>query len=116
MRQRPEGTPMPPTDDLLDWKGRVVVDLHGRRIGRIVDVQFTSETDVPEWGSIRFGRLGLRRRFVPLGDAELLAGQVRVPYTKAMVQGAPAWPQASCRPPRDHALREYYGLGEEPPP
>jgi hypothetical protein len=97
---------MPPTDGLLDWKGRVVVDLHGYRIGRIVDVQFTSETDVAEWGYIRFGRLGLRRRFVPLGDAELLAGQVRVPYTKAMVQGAPAWPQASCRPPRDHALRE----------
>jgi hypothetical protein len=72
---------MPPTDGLLDWKGRVVVDLHGYRIGRIVDVQFTSETDVAEWGYIRFGRLGLRRRFVPLGDAELLAGQVRVPYT-----------------------------------
>jgi hypothetical protein len=106
---------VPPTDGLLDWTGRVVVDLHGYRIGRLVDVQFTSETDAPEWGCITFGRLGLRRRFVPLGDAELLAGQVRVPYTKAMVQGAPTWPQASCRPARDHALREYYGLGEEPP-
>jgi hypothetical protein len=108
---------MPPTDGLLDWTGRVVVDLHGHRIGRIVDVRFMPETDVPEWGCITFGRLGLRRRFVPLGDAELLAGQVRVSYTKAMVQNAPSWPrQAGCRPPRDHTLREYYGLGEEPPP
>ena len=108
---------MPPTDDRLDWKGRVVVDLHGHRIGRIVDVQFKSETHVPQWGCIALGGLGLRRRFVPLGDAELLAGQVRVPYTKAMVQNAPTGSrQAGCRPPRDHALRVYYGLGEEPPP
>ena len=41
---------MPPTDDRLDWKGRVVVDLHGHHIGRIVDVQFKSETHVPQWG------------------------------------------------------------------
>ena len=108
---------MPSTDGLLDWKGRVVVDLLGYRIGRLVDLPLTSETDVPEWGCIMFDRLGFRRRLVPLGDAELLAGQVRVPYTKAMVQGAPAWPpQASCRLPRDHALREYYGLGQEPSP
>jgi hypothetical protein len=108
---------MPPTYDLSGWKGRVVVDLHGHRIGRIVEVQFKSETDVPEWGWITSGGLGLRRRFVPLGDAELLAGQVRVPYTKAMVQNAPTGSrQAGCRPPRDDALRAYYGLGEEPPP
>ena len=106
---------MAPTEGVLDWTGRVVVDLHGHRIGRIVDVQFMPETDLPEWGCITVGRLGLRRRFVPLGDAELQGGQVRVPYTKAMVQGAPTWPhQAGCRPPRDHGLREYYGLGEEP--
>jgi hypothetical protein len=92
---------MLPTDVLLDWKGRVVVDLYGYRIGRIVDVQFKPETDVPEWGCITFGRLSLRRRFIPLADAELLAGQVRVPHTKAMVKGAPTWPrQAGCRPPR----------------
>ena len=108
---------MPPTYDLFGWKGRIVVDLHGRRIGRIVDVQFKSETDVPEWGSIAFGGLGLRRRSIPLGDAELLEGQVHVPYTKAMVQNAPTGSrQAGCRPPRDYALRVYYGLGEEPPP
>jgi hypothetical protein len=77
---------MLPTDVLLDWKGRVVVDLYGYRIGRIVDVQSKPETDVPEWGCITFGRLSLRRRFVPLADAELLAGQVRVPHTKAMVK------------------------------
>ena len=106
---------MPYTDGLLDWKGRVVVDLDGHRIGRIVDVQFKSETDVPEWGYITYGRLGLRRRFVPLVDAELLAGQVRVPYTKAMVKAAPTWPrQAACRPPRLHGLRNYYWPGEEP--
>ena len=80
---------MLPTDVLLDWKGRVVVDLYGYRIGRIVDVQFKPETDVPEWGCITFGRLSLRRRFIPLADAELLAGQVRVPHTKAMVKGDP---------------------------
>jgi hypothetical protein len=108
---------MLPTDVLLDWKGRVVVDLYGYRIGRIIDVQFKPETDVPEWGCITFGRLSLRRRFIPLADAELLAGQVRVPHTKAMVKGAPTWPrQAGCRPPRPHALRDYYWLGEEPPP
>jgi hypothetical protein len=93
------------------------VDLQGHHIGRILDVQFKPETDMPEWACITVGRLGLRRRFVPLGDAELLAGQLRVPYTKAMMQGAPSWPQqASCRPPRVHPLWEYYGLGEEPTP
>jgi hypothetical protein len=92
---------MLPTDVLLDWKGRVVEDLYGYRIGRIVDVQSKPETDVPEWECITFGRLSLRRRFVPLADAELLAGQVRVPHTKAMVRGAPTWPrQAGCRRPR----------------
>jgi hypothetical protein len=41
---------MLPTDVLLDWKGRVVEDLYGYRIGRIVDVQSKPETDVPEMG------------------------------------------------------------------
>jgi hypothetical protein len=67
--------------------------LYDYRIGRIVDVQFKPETDVPEWGCITFGRLSLRRRFIPLADAELLAGEVRVPHTKAMVKGAPTWPR-----------------------
>lgn len=66
---------MPPTDDQLGWKRRIVVDLHGHRIGRILDVEFKPETDAAEWACITVGRLGLRRRFVPLGDAELLAGQ-----------------------------------------
>ena len=108
---------MPRTDDRLDWKGRVVVDLHGHRIGRSSTSNSSPRPMCPQWGCIALGGLGLRQRFVPLGDAEPLAGQVRVPYTKAMVQNAPTRSrQAGCRPPRDHALRVYYGLGEEPPP
>ena len=107
---------MLPTDVLLDWKGRVVEDLYGYRIGRIVDVQSKPETDVPEWGCITFGRLSLRRRFVPLADAELLAGQVRVPY-QGDGEGRTDLATTGWLPPAATlALRDYYWLGEEPPP
>ena len=41
---------MLPTDVLLDWKGRVIVDLYGYRI---VDVQSKPETDVPNGDASR---------------------------------------------------------------
>ena len=95
---------MLPTDVLLDWKGRVVEDL-------TATASAASSTSSPS-----------PRPMCPNGDASRLAGSVsgggsfRVPY-QGDGEGRTDLATTGWLPPAATlALRDYYWLGEEPPP
>ncbi|MFD3843697.1 PRC-barrel domain-containing protein [Streptomyces sp. NPDC058642] len=77
--------------DIREWRGHDVVD-HGRhKIGALEAVYVDTATDQPAFATVMVG-LPTRHRlvFVPLGDATVGPGYLKVAYDKKQVKEAPA--------------------------
>jgi hypothetical protein len=108
-------------DEVLDWRGRVVVDRDGQKIGTFDEIYLDEGTSEPQWAGVKTGPLGLRRRVVPIAAAQADGEHIRVPFTKAQVKSAPSIDSQGWVPETDQAaIFRHYGLmdsdrGAEPP-
>ncbi|MFH8462635.1 PRC-barrel domain-containing protein [Streptomyces sp. NPDC017991] len=77
--------------DVREWRTHDVVDLKGHKIGVLESIYVNTATDESAMATVRIG-LPTRQRlaFVPLDDAVLGPGYVRVAYAKALVKKAPS--------------------------
>ncbi|MEU6981181.1 MULTISPECIES: PRC-barrel domain-containing protein [unclassified Streptomyces] len=77
--------------DIREWREHDVVDADGKKIGTLESVYVDTATDEPSFATVTIG-LPTRHRlvFVPLGEATVGPGYVRVPFTKSSVKDAPA--------------------------
>jgi uncharacterized protein (TIGR02271 family) len=79
-----------PQQDVLDrLEGNAVISNDGEKVGKLADVYFDTDTGRPEWGLVTTGLFGGRHSFVPLTNAELGGGEVRLGVSKQQVEGAP---------------------------
>jgi hypothetical protein len=102
---------MPAFDVVRRWKGRVVVDRDGHRIGSVVDIYYDAETDEPGWALLDLEQADGKTSLVPLGEASELPAGIQVPLERATVRRAPGMPPAGRLWPQDEAaLYRYYGL------
>jgi PRC-barrel domain len=101
---------MPVFDVARRWKGQVVTDRAGARLGSVLDVYYDAEDDRPGWALLELdGAAGTR--LVPLGEAVEDGGELRVPYDRAFVEGAPGMePGGRLWPQEEAELYAYYGL------
>src|SRR5215210_8001480 len=76
-------------DQALEWRGREVVDRDGRKIGTFDEIYLDEDTNEPAWAAIKTGPFGLRRRVVPMAEAQADGDSVRVPFSKDQVKSAP---------------------------
>jgi PRC-barrel domain len=86
--------------DIREWRGHDVVDTEGRKIGELEAVYVDTSTDQPAFATVRVG-LPTRHRltFVPLAQATVGPGYVRVGFNRKQVKDAPrSIPTASFRP------------------
>ena len=98
-------------DQVLDWRGRTVVDFEGRKVGTFRDVYLDEGTSAPTWAAVKTGPLGLRRRVVPITDAESDGDRVRVPFAKEQVLSAPAIDTEGWVPESDQSVVfRHYGM------
>jgi hypothetical protein len=77
-------------ENIRDWRLQDVVDEDGRKLGKLEAVYVDTSTDDPTFASVVEGG-GLRRRrltFVPLHDAVVGPGWLKVRYSKRAVRGA----------------------------
>ena len=97
-------------EDVLNWRGRDLVDNDGDKIGSIEDIYLDRETDEPEWAVVTTGLFGTKRTFVPLSEAQPGDDAVRVPFEKSAVKDAPKI-DADGELSRDEerALYQHYG-------
>jgi hypothetical protein len=103
-------------DEVLDWRGRAVVDLNGQKIGTFEEIYLDEGTDEPAWAAVKAGTFGLRRsRVVPIAAAHSDGSSIRVPFTKQQVKAAPTIDSEGWVPERDQAaiLRHYGMIGGE---
>jgi sporulation protein YlmC with PRC-barrel domain len=98
-------------DQVLDWRGRTVVDRDGRKVGVFDEIYIDEETHQPTWAAVKMGTLRLRRRVVPVAEAEPFEGGVRIPFTKDDVRSAPTIDSDGWVSERDTAtILRHYGM------
>lgn len=103
---------LPDIDTALGWVGRTVVDRDGEKIGTFDEIYLDAETDRPEWAAVKTGLLGRRRALVPLSEAAAQDDDLRVPFEKSHVEGAPTVEaESELSQDEEAALYEHYGVG-----
>ncbi|QDQ09424.1 PRC-barrel domain-containing protein [Streptomyces spectabilis] len=102
--------------DVREWRDLAVVDAEAHKIGVLEAVYVDTTTDEPAMATVRTG-LPTRHRllFVPLDDAIVGPGYVKVTYAKVLVKTAPSIGTDDVLPAEDEeAVFKHYGLPYEP--
>ncbi|MBI0300308.1 PRC-barrel domain-containing protein [Streptomyces sp. PRKS01-29] len=97
--------------DIREWRDQDVVDEQGRKIGVLEAIYVATSTDEPAMATVRTG-LPTRHRlvFVPVDDAVVGPGYVRVSYTRAVVKKAPSLGMDDVLPAeQEGAIFQHYG-------
>ncbi len=94
--------------------GNDVVDNDGDTIGTATEVFLDDQSGNPEWVTVKTGLFGTKSTFVPLREATLTDGGVRVPVSKAAVKDAPKVDaDQHLSPQEEEELYRHYGVGEQ---
>jgi uncharacterized protein (TIGR02271 family) len=99
--------------DITTIIGSNAVDNDGDKLGKVGQVYLDDQTGRPEWATVSTGLFGTSESFVPLADATVSGGTLRVPYDKAKVKDAPRVDaeQGHLSPAEEDELYRYYGIG-----
>jgi uncharacterized protein (TIGR02271 family) len=91
--------------------GMDVVDSSGSKVGSASQVYLDDQTGQPEWVTVKTGMLGTKETLVPLSAADMSGSQLRVPYDKDKIKGAPNQdPDGHLSPEEEQELYRYYGM------
>ena len=87
---------------------------HQRRwskIGSIGEIYVDDSTGEPSFVTVKTGLFGMAESFVPLRDASVTGGDIRVAYSKHEVKDAPRVdPDGRLTPAEEQRLYAHYGL------
>lgn len=102
--------------DVREWRNCDVVDTESRKIGVLEAVYVDTTTDEPAMATVRTG-LPTRHRliFVPIEDAVVGPGYLKVGYVKTLVKQAPSIGTDDILPAEhEEAIFKHYGLPYKP--
>jgi hypothetical protein len=102
--------------DIREWRGHDLVDQDYKKIGELEAVYVDTGTDLPSFATVRVG-MPTRHRlvFVPLNQAIVGPGYLKVCYDRNKVRGAPSIGTDGELPAGDEeAIFAHYGLMYEP--
>jgi uncharacterized protein (TIGR02271 family) len=98
-------------EQVNDVRGATLIESGGSKVGTVEEIYLDRETDQPEWLTVKTGLLGTKSNFVPLAEATVEGGAVRVPYRKDQVKSAPAVDDNGDLSQSEEAeLYRHYGL------
>jgi hypothetical protein len=101
-----------PVEDIKQWRGQDVIDSEDKKLGRLVEVLYDTQSDTPAFALVRNGHMRRRRvTLVPLSGAS--AGQVylRVAVKKGVFKDAPSFdPERELDAEDEARAYGYYGV------
>ena len=102
---------LPGPDVTHRWQGRTLVDDNGEPLGSIEIIYLDKATERPEWALLEAGTGGPAPTFVPLVSASEEGDTIRVPFDKALVEGAPSLPaDRELSEDQEGELYRHYGV------
>jgi hypothetical protein len=91
--------------------GLTVTGRGGEKLGKVDGVYLDNETQRPEWAAVKSGLFGTHISLVPLATAEVSGDELRVPFDKDALKGAPHHdPDRELSPQQEIELFEHYGI------
>ncbi len=106
-----EETHMAQVENIGEWKGSDIVDQDGEKIGRLEETYSELGRSEPIIGAVKTGRLSRGLHLVPLGDATVGKGHIRLPLTEDEVTAAPTVHKSGQMTPEEEtAFLQHYGL------
>ena len=95
----------------LATSGGNVVGADGQKIGSIGQIYVDDSSGEPSFVTVKTGLFGMAESFVPLRDATVTGGDIRVAYSKHEVKDAPRVdPDGRLTPAEEQRLYAHYGL------
>jgi hypothetical protein len=103
--------------DVSEWRGKLLFDRNGERIGRLQDVYVDVETDEPQFGTVKEGFIQRHLTFVPLGGIQVGPDNLQVTATKEQVRSAPdiAMHGEELSQADESALYHHFEMNYTPP-
>ncbi len=102
-------TPRTMTPERL--QGLQVIDSEGSKVGKVTTVFLDTETEKPEWASVKTGFFGSHEALVPLANASASDDEISVPYTKDAIKNAPHHdPEQELSNTDEAQLFDHYGI------
>jgi uncharacterized protein YrrD len=100
---------------IKEWRGQDVVDAGGDKLGKLEEVYYDTESDVPAFAAVKSGLIGKHVSLVPLAGASVGQSYVRVTVAKAQVKDAPNFdPDAELTLDDEAESYRHYGLEYQP--
>ncbi len=97
--------------NIREWSGEDVVDEAGDKIGKLESVYVDTASDEPAFATVTVGVMSKKLVFVPIGDAVVGPGYVKVPYPKNRVKDAPSIEtDGELRAEAEGGVFSHYGL------
>lgn len=91
-----------------------VIDSEGNKVGDVGQVYLDDATGRPEWVTVKTGLFGMNETFVPLRGETVANGEIRVPYTKDQIKGAPSIdPEGHITEAEEAELYRYYSIEQD---
>ena len=75
--------------DVTEWRGKMLIDRNGEKIGKLQEVYVDVETDEPQFGTVKEGFIGRHLTFVPVGGIKIGPDDLQVTVTREQVRSAP---------------------------
>ncbi len=91
--------------------GQPVIGSDGSKIGTVEDIYFDQDTREPEWALVKTGMFGSKTTFVPITNATVEGDELRVPFSKDQVKGAPNLEDdGELSQDEEAMLAQHYGM------
>ncbi len=96
--------------------GHRLLDRDGTSVGKIGQVFFDDQTDIPKWVTVRTGLFGTNENFVPLRGARTVDDDLQVAYTRDQIKDAPSFAiDEHLSVYQEDMIYRHYGLQPEVP-
>jgi hypothetical protein len=104
-----------PIEDIKEWSGQDILDSHGDKLGKLEEVFYDTETDIPAFAAVTSGRFGKHLTLVALSGASAGRNYLRVAVDKDQFKKAPSFdPSAELSIDDEASAYGYYGLEYQP--
>jgi hypothetical protein len=101
-----------PAENIRDWRTLNVIDPEGSKIGTLESVYVDTTTDQPSFAAVVTGIIGRHKlTFVPLTNATVAPGHIRVTVSKDLAKNAPSIDtDGELTAEQEPAVFDHYGL------
>ena len=102
-------------EDVKEWRGETVLGPGDEKHGKLEDIYYDTETDLPAFAAVKSGTLSRKLTLVPLAGASVGHDHLRVTATKDDFKQAPSFDTDAELSGEDEAgIYAFYGIGYVP--